>query len=109
MQLIYVAGKYRSETKEGKQKNIRKARNAAIKLSSLGWAVFTPHLNTIDFDFEIPDFDWLTRDLLILNRCDCLFLLNGWEDSTGANFEYEFAKHNKIKIYYEKNGYPKSE
>lgn len=91
MQIIYVAGKYRAETKEGVEANIQKARETAIKLWQLGWAVICPHLNTAHFDGEAPDSVWLEGDKEILRRCDAIYMLDNWRESEGARAELELA------------------
>ncbi|MCF7634828.1 MAG: hypothetical protein LLF82_000294 [Dehalococcoides mccartyi] len=101
MRVIYVAGKYRAETKEGIEANIQKARHAAIKLWQLGWAVICPHLNTAHFDGEAPDSVWLKGDLEILSRCDAIYMLEGWEQSTGAKSEHELARSIGKAILYD--------
>jgi hypothetical protein len=101
MKVIYVAGKYRAETQEGVDANIKKARDAAIKLWKQGWAVICPHLNTAHFDGEAPDEVWITGDLEILSRCDAIFLMNNWQQSAGAKLERERALELGLVMWYE--------
>lgn len=101
MKLIYVAGKYSGKNERDKQDNILKAREAAIKLLKLGWAVITPHLNTCNFDWDMPGYNWLEMDLVILERCDYVFFLEGYKDSAGALIELAHAVNQKTPQIYE--------
>jgi hypothetical protein len=111
MKLIYVAGKYSGKDYDEIDLNINTARSAAIKLLAKRWAVITPHLNTyhmedVEHHIGFKHGDWLKMDLVILERCDAIFMLRGWEDSKGATMEHNFAKEQGLKIYYEEDGYP---
>jgi hypothetical protein len=35
--------------------------------------------------------DYMKRDLVLLLRCDYIYLLDGWEYSKGARLEYNIA------------------
>lgn len=87
--LVYLSGAYSGNI----EANIQKARQTAIKLWELGYTVFTPHLNTIHFekDCQIPYQDYLIGDLVILKRCDIIFMLDNWQISNGARQEYDLA------------------
>lgn len=95
--LIYIAGRYSGNIQE----NIRKARQAAIRLWELGYTVFCPHLNTIHFenDCKCNYEDYVKGDLVILERSDALLMIEGWEDSKGAIREYEFAQAQNLPIF----------
>jgi len=97
--LIYVAGKYRADTKEGVEANIRHAERAAKRLWQEGWAVICPHLNTAHFDGDEDVF--LEGGLEILSRCDAIYMLNGWQDSEGATKEFDLADELGLNIYFE--------
>lgn len=34
----------------------------------------------------------------LLDICDGIYMMGGWKKSKGANLEWEYAKHNGIKI-----------
>ena len=111
MRLIYVAGKYSGKNFEEISKNIISAKKAAIELLKNGWAVITPHLNTCHFELYekyigYTHKDWLKMDVVMLERCDAIFMLKNWKDSKGAKIELDFAREHEIKIYFENEGYP---
>ena len=104
MHLIYIAGPYRSDSLWGVYQNIRHAEEIAIKLWRGGWAVLCPHLNTQLFDVvceDIPTTVWLNGGLEMLERCDAIMMLRGWETSTGASLELQLAVKGKKEIFYE--------
>jgi len=96
--LIYTAGPYRGDV----DKNITKARMVAIELWESGHAVICPHMNTAYFneDCGIEDDDYIRGDLKILERCDAIVMIPGWEKSAGATAEHNFATTQKIPIFY---------
>lgn len=104
MKLIYIAGKYRSDTHYGKYLNIRHAEEVAIKLWREGWAVLCPHLNTALFDDVYSDVEgkvWLAGGLEMLTRCDAIYLLKGWEESEGTRAEYTLAEELGLELLHE--------
>ena len=112
--VIYIAGKYYGKSYSEIDDNIHRAEKVSLKLLLKGFCVLTPHLNTAHFERYsfITGFDlnkWLELDFELLRRCDCIFLMSGWEDSLGAVEEHKFAKEHKIKIYYESEGIPESD
>ncbi len=99
MKIAYVAGPYRAKTIQGVVENIRRARELALRLWKLGYAVICPHSNTAFFDGVCPDSVWLEGDIEILKRCDLVVLVDGWENSAGARREVEVAAAHGIPIY----------
>ena len=102
-QIIYVAGPYRAKTDSGQAENILHAQRVALRLWELGYIVFTPHLNTANFNWfsSLPDEVWLNGGLKFLEFCEAIFLLKGWEASDGAKRELEVATERKMSILYE--------
>jgi len=93
--VIYVAGAFRAKPDPNDQWqqtfNIRKAENAAWNVWAIGGVALCPHLNTRNFQGSLPDDIWLKGDMELLARCDAIFMVPGWEASTGATAERAFA------------------
>lgn len=95
--VVYLAGPYSSgDIKE----NIENAERKSVELIRAGFAVITPHKNTAGYEqYEdgerITHQTWLDMDLIILARCDILYVLKNSEHSKGTQAEIAFAiKHN---------------
>lgn len=100
MEVIYIAGKYRSDTEWGLVENIRLAEEAAIKLWRQGYAVICPHKNTAHFGGLCDDKVWLEGSIEILKRCDAIYMLPNWRDSVGACAELKIAQENNLVVIY---------
>jgi len=101
--VIYVAGKYRGKTNSEQAENILHAQRVAIRLWELGYIVFTPHLNTANFNWfsSLPDEVWLNGGLKFLEFCDAIIMLKGFEASRGAKRELEVATEKGLMVLYE--------
>ena len=103
MKLAYTAGPYRAKTLNGVIENIRLAESVAVDLWRLGYAVICPHKNTALLDGTLGEDDshiWLEGDLVMLERCDCIVMIPGWEMSEGAKPELNFARAKGIPVFY---------
>lgn len=107
MRLVYIAGKYTGPTHDGDSytaitRNILDARDAAVKVWRAGAAALCPHLNTAHFEIDCSsDAEMYYKgDLEMLRRCDAIFMLPSWEDSTGSHKERDFARLQGIPIFY---------
>jgi hypothetical protein len=103
MLIVYVAGPYRADTREGVERNIQKARKVAIALWERGYGVICPHLNTAHFhdDCKVDNEDlYLNAYVEILKRCDAVVMTNGWNKSAGAREEFETAIMNEVPVFH---------
>jgi len=99
--IIYIAGPYRSRWgKIGIFLNILKARKAARKVWAAGHVAVCPHMNSAFFDGICPDEYFLDGYIDIVNRCDCLLALKGWEGSRGTVDEMHYAYKWSMPIIY---------
>ncbi len=95
--LVYLSGPYTGDV----HWNILKARLMAIKMWEAGFAVICPHLNTAHFeqDCSVSYEDYLEGDLRIIEGCDAMLMLEGWEDSKGSVKEEEHAGEKGIPVF----------
>ncbi len=99
--VLYLAGPYRHpEGAYGIAENIHRARQLAIELWQMGFAVVCPHLNTAHFDGACPDEVWLDGDIAILRKCDLLVAMPRYLESQGARAEIAAAQLANISVYY---------
>jgi hypothetical protein len=99
MKVIYVAGPYRAGTERGVLNNIRNAEAVAIEVWRAGFVALTPHLNTRLFGGICSDDVWLNGALELMQRCDGVILVPGWEKSSGTIAEIEKAKNLNIPVF----------
>lgn len=86
---VYLSGKITGDS------NYRqKFRSMEKELLSYGYVVFNPAVLPDGFEYE----DYMDLDLLILSRCDAIFLMRDWRNSPGAKREYEEAKRLGLRI-----------
>lgn len=99
--IAYVAGPYRSKLgKLGILINIIRARKVAKELWKQGYAVICPHSNSAFMSCkEIAEFHFLHGCLNILERCDVVVFLPGWEKSEGSKEEMQLAYNLRKEIF----------
>ena len=91
---IYLSGKITGDA------NYRQKFGSMEKeLLSYGYVVFNPAILPDGFEYE----DYMDLDLLILSRCDAIFLMRDWKNSPGATREYEEAKRLGLRILTEED------
>ena len=99
MKLIYVAGPYRGRSPSDILANIRRAEATAMSVWRTGNAALCPHLNSAFFDGITSDADFIAGTLMMLEKCDGLVLVDGWERSEGTKGEIEFANALAIPVF----------
>jgi len=101
--VVYIAGPFRAKRHPGSQWeqtcNIREAEALALRVWAHGHVALCPHLNTANFQGALPDGVWLSGDLILLRRCDCVLVLPGWVESSGAQEEVAFARESGIPVF----------
>jgi hypothetical protein len=101
--LVYVAGPITANTKNKTTRNL----NAGIKQAARLWQkwripAFSPHAQSgqwEDWDQETDYIPTLTGDLMIIDRCDIMLLLPGWEDSPGTQIEIAYANYIGTQVF----------
>ena len=99
MRLAYVAGPYRAASESAVVRNIRNAEAVAAELWKAGLAVICPHMNTALMGGICSDDVWLRGDLVMLERCDLVVLVPGWQASIGTLAEVDRARACGIPVY----------
>ncbi len=90
---IYISGPMAGI--EGYEKNFKVAEE---KIKESGHEVVNP----AEIDGEgMTREELLALDLRMLEECDAIYMLKGWQQSCGANREYGFALGNYMEILYE--------
>jgi uncharacterized protein DUF4406 len=97
--VVYVAGPFRGPNAWEIEKNIRHAEEWSLEVWRAGGAALCPHTNTRFFQGAAPDEVWLDGDLALLAKCDAIFMIPGWERSSGANKELDYARILGIPVF----------
>jgi len=121
-EIAFVSGKYANEDPIKTGYNILGAKDVARSLWGLGYAVICPHTNTGGFEvFEdslsndyryYEKFSWkhfMRGYLTLLEKCDLVVMVPGWEKSEGSCMEREYAMKIGIPVYeFAEVGYAKA-
>ena len=86
---VYLSGKITGDSNYS-----QKFSTMTEELLSYGYVVFNPAVLPDGFEYS----DYMALDLLILSRCDAIFLLRDWKNSPGARLEYEEAKRLGLQV-----------
>lgn len=98
-QIVYTAGAFRGTSHWDQEQNIRRAEQVSLDVWRAGFPCLSPHCNTRYFQGAAPDEVWLQGDLLMLERCDAVLLVPGWETSSGTLAEVAHAEKLGIPIF----------
>ena len=82
---------------------------AEEKLTEWGYDVINPARVLAQVPFELPWDKCMDITLTLLRECDLIYMLKGWEQSTGAWLEHSYAEKQKLGITYEHGESPKAE
>lgn len=94
--MIYISGKI-----TGTDDCLQRFERAEKHLNNMN---ITDVINPAKVNSYLPELSYsqyIKISLCMLEMCDTIYMLKGWEDSTGAKLEWEFAKANNYKIMYE--------
>ena len=72
-------------------------------LESRGHSVVNPALVNSNLPEDTSYDEYMTMSFCMLDMCDAIYLLKGYENSTGAMREYTRAMRRRYPIYKEKN------
>ena len=101
--IIYVAGPYRAKTRAAISQNIEAAGRLGAYVCDIGWFPLIPHMNTAHLDSELPylsDEFWLRGTMALMERCDAVALVPGWESSAGTRDEIRRADELRLPVFY---------
>jgi nucleoside 2-deoxyribosyltransferase len=89
--VIYVAGPISAPTAWQREANIRRAEWFALALYRADFAPICVHSGARMFYGEIDEEVAMKADFAIIERCDALLLVTGWQRSKGTLREIAFA------------------
>lgn len=98
MKKIYIAGPFRGTNR---WRNIDHARRYAFFVASLGGVPICPHTMWGDFDGTLTDDFWLRACIELMESCDAIYMLDGWQQSRGALGELDHALTLGLRDFYD--------
>jgi len=100
IKLIYIACALTAPTEFETQLNVVAARQAGYQIAKLGFYPIMPTVNTSGFEAANTKEFWYKATAELLNRCDAVYVVDGWHDSTGVKGEIDEAKRLGMPVYY---------
>ena len=99
---VYISGKI-----TGLDNYKDKFKNAEEKILNLNYSIdriINPANNDLILNPKCTNWEeYMKLSLCELSMCNCIFMLDNWENSKGAKLEYEYAKAHSYVILYEKD------
>ena len=101
-EIVFVSGKYRGNFIQ-RLVNIWKARRVAKRLWKEGCIPLVPHLNSCMMDGVVTDEEFLDGCIKMLDKCDTIYMMEGFSRSHGATEElcHAMKTGKKVRFYYE--------
>lgn len=98
--VVYIAGKFGDTSVEDEKRNRESARETAKKLWDIGYRAIVPHSmmglptpSEVESEqSEASREDVMSLCMQVLSTCDCIFLKDGWRQSSGSLREYNYAQ-----------------
>ena len=89
-EVVYIAGKMRGLPDYGRAN----FDEAARQLSELGYIVLNPAMLPVG----MADTAYMPICLAMVDAADCVYMIDGWQESEGARIEYHYAvcQHKRI-------------
>ena len=71
-------------------------RETALMLREQGYECVNP----AEHDFDLEYWQYMKIDFLLLDFCDAIYMIPGWENSKGACYEKVYAEMKNKKVIY---------
>lgn len=98
--LIYLAGRYTEIHTHLVRRNIHLAERYAQEINQLGALAIAPHLVSQHME-SIQDYAWWCEAMLVLmRRCDAVYMLPKYETSNGAVAELTEALRLEMPVFF---------
>lgn len=77
---------------------------AEKELAEQGYSVVNPAKVNAQLPEDTNYDEYMKMSFCMLDMCDAIYMLNGWEESRGANREYGYAITKDKKVIFEREG-----
>lgn len=93
---VYISGPI-----SGTNDYMQRFENAEIKLLLDGYTVINPALVNSNLPTDTTHAEYMQMSFCMLDMCNAIYMLNGWQKSKGAVMEHNRAERKHLKIFYE--------
>lgn len=93
---IYVSGPI-----TGTKDYIARFSIASLRLESKGYSVVNPAMVNAMLPKDTTYDEYMAMSFAMMDLCDGIYMLDGWENSKGAKMEFERAKEKGMNIYFQ--------
>ena len=93
---IYVSGPI-----TGTKDYIARFSIASLRLESKGYSVVNPAMVNAMLPKDTTYDEYMAMSFAMMDLCDGIYMLDGWENSKGAKMEFERAVKNGLNIIYQ--------
>lgn len=100
VKLIYIACAFNAPTDFETQLNVTAARRAGYQIAKLGFYPVMPTVNTSGFQAANDVNFWYEATMELMRRCDAVYVVDGWHNSSGVKGEIDEAKRLEIPVYF---------
>ena len=103
--IMFIAGPYTGKSMSDIEANVTNAARWGGVVKRLGWVPLCPHTNfhwMADEDvlgFGFGHKSYYSDALVLLERCDAILMIEGYEQSEGAKAERAFAEEHDIPVF----------
>lgn len=99
---VYISGPMTAKHGRSIEENVAAGVKVYIDLLQRGIPCFSPHLSGAfpTAWTALEHGEWLDYDLAVIDRCTHMLMMDGWEGSTGAKLEHDYAKRTSTPIAY---------
>ena len=97
--IVYIAGPYRALTPWATEQHIRNAEYLALAVWRKGAVAVCPHTMTRFYGGMLGDAEALLGTLALLERCDAVVMVDGWEASDGSRVERSRAHERGLPVF----------
>lgn len=97
--LVYLAGPLTAKGDHTVADHVKAATTTYFYLIDAHIPAFCPHLGALAPEAFLIDYEkWLLYDFTIIDRSTHMLMLPGWEESSGAIREHEYARSRSLPI-----------
>lgn len=97
---IYISGPISTRKPKEYLSHFAKIENS-LMLFAYNFTVVNPAKILAQLPIDTSYAEYMDLSMLLLSRCEYIYMLSGWENSVGARLEFRYAKDNNLTILYE--------